>query len=184
MHWLDPSALPIVRGRVAQFTLNRHGDVDGVLLDGDRQVHVPPHMGPALEKLVAVGESIEARYVKPRGADVFAAVTVTSAAGKTIVDGGPPPKHERHDHRNQPARRPVHVGGRVRLTLYAPKGEVCGGVLGSGEQLRVDPKANAELADYFTAGAEVQVWGEAIRRKGVVTIDVHEIAFEADMAES
>ena len=92
MHWLDPAELPVVSGRVAQFTINRRGDVDGVLLEDDRQVHVPPHLGPALEKLVAVGDAIEARYVKPRGAALFAAVSISNADGKTLLDEGPAPE--------------------------------------------------------------------------------------------
>lgn len=182
MHWLDPAALPVVTGQVARFTVNRHGDVDGVLLDGDRQVHVPPHMGAALERLVGPGDRIEARYVKPRDAALFAAVSVSDERGRTIEDGGPPPKHERVA--REVSRKPVHVSGRIALTLFAPKGEVCGGVLESGEQIRVDPKANAELAAYFEKGAEIQVWGEALKRKGIVVVDVHEIAFEADMADA
>lgn len=181
MHWIDPSALPTVEGRVAQFTINRHGDVDGVLLDDDRQIHVPPHMGARLEKLVAIGDTIAARYVKPRGAQVFAAVSVSNARGKTVVDEGPPPKHG--PHREHPTRKPAHVQGRVTITLYAPKGEVCGGVLDSGVQLRVDPKANAELAPWFAVGAEIQVWGESHKRKGITVVDVHEIAYEEDLVE-
>jgi len=184
MHWLDPDALPVIEGRVAQFTINRHGDVDGILLDDDRQLHVPPHMGAALEKLVGIGDAIEARYVKPRGADLFAAVSVSNARGKTLVDQGPPPKHG-PDGRPTPKKRrspkPIDVAGRVRKTLYAPKGEVCGALLEDGEQVRVDPKANGELAPYFAEGAEIHVWGDGIRRKGITIVDVHEIAFSKDL---
>lgn len=187
MHWLDPKVLPAVQGRVARFTLNPRGDVDGVLLDDDRQIHVPPHMGAALEKLVSPGDAIEARYVKPRDAAVFAAVSVSDAKGRTIVDDGPPHKHGPHGHAPKPGKpprstKPLHVQGRVQVTLYAPKGEVCGAVLESGEQLRVDPKANAELAPCFEKGAEIDAWGEALKRRDVTVLDVHEIAFSRDLA--
>jgi hypothetical protein len=184
MHWLDPNALPVVKGRVAQFTINRRGDVDGVLLEDDRQVHVPPHMGAALERLVGVGDAIEARYVKPRGADLFAAVSVSNAAGKTLVDQGPPPKHGPDGHpkapRKERATKPIDVAGRVRTTLYAPKGEVCGAILDNGAQVRVDPKANADLAPYFARDSEIHVWGEGLKRKGITLVDVHEIAYIRD----
>ena len=185
MHWLDPQSLPLVEGRIAQFTINRRGDVDGVLLDDDRQVHVPPHLGAALEKLVSIGDTVEARYVKPRGADLFAAVSIGKVGGKTLVDQGPPPKHGPDGHPKPPkkerATRPVDLAGRVRVTLYAPKGETCGAVLEDGEQIRVDPKANADLAPYFVPGAEIHVWGEGIQRKGITVVDVHEIAFAGDL---
>ncbi len=118
MHWLDPNVLPSVKERVAHCTLNARGDVDGVLLDDDRQIHVPPHMGAALEKLV---------------------------------------------------------------TLYAPKGEVCGAMLESGELLRVDPKADVELAPRFAKGAEIDAWGEGLKRRDVTVMDIHEIAFSSDL---
>ncbi len=182
MHWLDPEVLPRASGRIAHYTVNAHGDVDGCILDDGRQVHVPPHMGSALTRLVPVGDFIEVRFVKPRDADVLAAVSVADASGKAIVDGGPsagrghPPAK-----RAPPSRRPMHVAGRVRRTLYAPKGEICGAVLDDGTQLRVDPKANAELADYFATDAAVEAWGEGLKRKGVTVVDVHEIAFEGDV---
>ena len=185
MHWLDPQALPTVQGRVARYTLNARGDVDGVLLDDDRQIHVPPHMGAALEKLVAPGETIEARYVKPRDAAVFAAISVSDRKGKTLVDDGPPHKHgPKHEHAAKAARatKPMHVQGRVQVTLYAPKGEVCGAMLESGEQLRVDPKANVDLAPCFAKGAEIDAWGEGLKRRDVTVLDVHEIAFSSDLA--
>ena len=182
MHWLDPSVLPTVKGRVAQFTVNRHGDVDGLLLDDDRQIHVPPHMGGAVAKLVGIGDAVEARYVKPRDAAVFAAVTVSDAQGRTVADDGPP--HPRHHGgpKDHAPRKAMHVTGRVRVTLYAPKGEVCGAVLDSGAQVRLDPKANADLADYFAKDAEIEVWGEGLKRRGVTVVDVHEIAYADDMA--
>lgn len=183
MHWLDPSVLPVVKGRVAHFTVNPHGDVDGLLLDDDRQVHVPPHLGRALTKLVGVGDAVEARYVKPRDAAVFAAVSVSDATGKTVVDEGPPHHGPKHEQPPKPpvATKPMHVGGRVRVTLHAPKGEVCGAVLDSGTQVRVDPKANAELAGFFAKDADIQVWGEGLQRQGVTVVDVHEIAYSADL---
>ena len=144
-------------------------------------------MGAAVEKLFAVGDTIEARYVKPRSGDVFAAVSVTAQSGKSVVDDGPPHKHDKHGphhdggpRKDKLALKPIDLVGRVRQTLYAPKGEVAGAVLESGEQLRVDAKANAELAGYFEIGAEIRVWGEAFQRKGTTVVEVGEIGFSKD----
>ena len=180
MHWLDPSVLPTVEGRVAQFTINADGDVDGVLFDDNRRVHVPPHMGGALERLVGIGETLSARYVKPRDGDVYAAVSVTGPGGKTLTDAGPPPKHDRPK-KDPVATRPTRLEGRVRVTLHAPKGEVAGAILDDGTQIRLDAKANAELADYFVKGAHIVVWGDAFKRKGVTIVDLDEIAFAKDV---
>jgi hypothetical protein len=185
MHWIDPSVLPAIKGTIACFTRNTRGDVDGVLLSEDGQIHVPPHMGADVEKLFAVGDAIEARYVKPRMGDVFAAVSVTNASGRTLVDDGPPHHHDKHgpkhqDHPNKPAMKAVDLAGRVQRTLFAPKGEVAGAILESGEQLRVDPKANAELAPYFESGADIRVWGEALTLSGTTVVEVGEIGFSRD----
>ena len=184
MHWIDPESVPALSGTIACFTRNPRGEVDGALLDDGGQVHVPPHLGAAFEKMFAPGDAIEARGVRPRGGDVFAAVSVRNAAGKRLVDDGPPHPHHHGGppklKKKRPAVRPVELAGRVRRTLYAPKGEVSGAVLETGEQLRVDAKANAELAGYFVAGAEVRVWGEAFTRAGTTVVDVGEIGFAKD----
>ena len=54
-------------------------------------------------------------------------------------------------------------------------------MLDDGTQLRVDPKANAELAPCFATGASIDVWGDGLKRKGVTVVDVHEIAFASDL---
>lgn len=76
--------------------------------------------------------------------------------------------------------KPIDLSGRVKRTLYAPKGEVAGAVLESGQQLRVDPKANVELGPYFESGAEVRIWGDAFQRKGTTVVEVGEIGFSKD----
>ena len=88
MHWIDPACLPETRGRVTQFLLNPRGDIDGLILNGDLQVHVPPHLGRELVRRVAVGDRIRVRGVKPRRAEMIAAVQLTGRDGVDIVDDG------------------------------------------------------------------------------------------------
>lgn len=93
------------------------------MLSNDRQIHVPPHTGAGVENLFALGNRIEARYVKPHQDDVFAAVSVASAARKSLMDDGPPHKSRKHgpDHdgrpKPKPATKPIDVVGRVKRTL-------------------------------------------------------------------
>lgn len=45
MPWIDPACLSERRGRVTQLLLYPRGDIDGLILDGRLQVHVPPRLG-------------------------------------------------------------------------------------------------------------------------------------------
>ncbi len=173
MHWIDPACLPETRGRVTQFLLNPHGEIDGLILNGDLQVHVPPHLGRKLTRHVAVGDRIRVRGVKARGAGMIAAVQLTGRGGVDIVDDGPvhdAPKPSR------PARKPMELRGEVALALHGPKGELNGALLTSGVALRMPPHAAAELRDYLRAGTHVQVWGHGVATPHGTTLDVHEIA--------
>src|SRR5207247_8328184 len=48
MQWIHPDSLPEVAGSLERFVLNRHGEVDGFVMNGQTQtpilVHTPPHM--------------------------------------------------------------------------------------------------------------------------------------------
>ena len=57
-HGVDPKSLPQTNGTVSKFLFNLHGDADGFLLDGEHQVHLPPHLSSELLKAVKVGDKI------------------------------------------------------------------------------------------------------------------------------
>ena len=56
MHWIDHDFLPDICGTVERFIVNRHGEVDGLVLiyDPDRFlfVHLPPHLGAEMTAAV------------------------------------------------------------------------------------------------------------------------------------
>ena len=93
---VDPTSLPQTSGTVSKFLFNVHGDADGFLLDGEHQVHLPPHLSAELLKAVKVGDKIVVRGVKPQGVDLLVAASVTAANGAEIVDHGPRPKPQKH----------------------------------------------------------------------------------------
>lgn len=184
MHWIDPDSLPETRGTVTRFLLNPHGELEGFVLGSRRlqQVHFPPHLSPQIARLVAVGDEVRVRGVKPRGADMIAAVSLKSKTGKVLLDEGP---HRDGDkpHRPDAQRSPMDAGGEVLLSLCGPKGELRGALLDDGTSLRMPPHAAAELASYLAPGAHVHAWGQGIRNRHGRTIDVDEIAELVD-AES
>ena len=179
MHWIDPDQLPETRGTVSRFLLNSHGEPDGFILGKGKQVHFPPHLASQVTRHIAVGDKVRVRGLKPRAADVVAAVAITGPDGKMIVDNGPP--HDKpHHNRPHAASQPIEVSGTVLLSLYGPKGELHGALLEDGTSLRMPAHAAAELQDYLQAGASVQAWGQRVRNKHGCTLDVHDIAMLVD----
>ena len=183
MHWIDPDSLPETRGTVTRFLLNPHGELDGLVLGSrqPRQVHFPPHLSRQIARHVAVGDEIRVRGVKPRSADMIAAVSVTTKTGKVILDEGPHHDGEKHQ-RTEVERRPMQASGEVVLPLFGPKGELRGALLDDGTSLRMPPHAAAELASYLMPKVHVQAWGHGIGTRHGRTIEVDEIAELDDAA--
>lgn len=186
MHWIDPEGLPELRGTVSGFLLAPHGEVDGIVLGSRprRQVHVPPHLSRKIERHIALGDRVRVRGVKPRGADMVAAVAILAQDGTLILDDGPPVDGGQEGKRHKPhAERPaMEASGSVVLPLFGPKGELRGALLDCGTSLRMPPHAAAELASYLAPGALVQAWGHGIRNRRGCTIEVDEIAELTDTA--
>lgn len=161
MHWIDPDSLPEVSGTVERFVLNPHGEVDGFVMTGKAccvLVHTPPHMEAELTHSVKAGDHVSVYGVRPRGADLLAAVAVTAKDGRRIVDQGPDHdrEHPAHAHRNMQAE------GTVRLSLFGPKGELRGALLDDGTVVRIGPKEAAEIADLLAPHATLAVHGDGV----------------------
>ena len=193
MHWIDPVCLPVTRGAISAWLINPKGDLDGVVLDDQTQVHFPPHMGDAVAKRFKVGDVVHVRGVKPRGVEMVAAVSLTSADGHTVDDLGPGSKDGGKDGEKAKAGKASkdkagkdkkdgkpafgETEGNVVMSLYGPKGELRGALLDNGVSLRVPPHAAQELVAYLTPGAKVHAWGQGVKSRFGRTLDVSD--FEA-----
>lgn len=80
--------------------------------------------------------------MRPRGADLVAAVAITSSGGRQIIDEGPEPdrKHPKLKH------QPMAAEGNVRMSLFGPRGELRGALLSDGVVLRIGPKEAESVA--------------------------------------
>ena len=166
MHWIDPKSLPTVQGSVEQFIINPEGDLDGLVMARGEEmllVHFPPHMAGDVEHSIKVGEQIVVHGVWPRGVALIAAVALTNADGRQLVDRGPGGAHAK---REKTAKRHTHrdhaVSGRVRLSLFGPKGELRGALLEDNTAIRVGKKEAEEFAELLRPGAALAVRGEAV----------------------
>lgn len=152
MHWIDPACLPETLGKVSQFLLNPHGELDGFILERSgrppQQVHFPPHLSNRVARHVAIGDSVRVRGVKPCSADLVVAISLTTQNAVEIVV----------------------------LPLFGPKGELRGALLDDGTSLRMPPHAATELAAYLAPGVHVQAWGDGVKNRHGRTVNVHEIA--------
>jgi len=180
MHWIDPECLQETRGTVTHFLLNSHGELDGLILGNDRQVHFPPHMSRQVTKFIGIGDKVRVHGVKPRAANIVAAVQLTSGTGLKILDEGPHHGEKKHG-KPHVDRRPMEAMGEVQLSLYGPKGELRGALLTDGTSIRMPAHAAEELASYLAPGAHIQVWGHGVKNRFGKTIEVDEIAELVDV---
>ena len=183
MHWLDPNYLPVTKGTVHQFLLNPHGDADGMILTDGTEVHFPPHMAKEIVAAIHPGQTVTVHGVKPRDANVIAAVSVESAAGKRFVDNGPPHDDEEHgkkEHKAELKHEPMHAEGVVKQALHGPKGETRGALLVDGSIIRFPPHEAKGLSSLLKAGAHIAVKGEGLKTKIGTVIDAREIGGSKD----
>lgn len=179
MHWIDPDSLPETAGTFERFVLNPHGEVDGFVLRDKKTVvlvHTPPHMDKELTRHLKPREIVRVRGVRPRGADLLAAVSVTTAGGREIVDNGP--DHDREHPKVKHA--PMVAEGTVELSLFGPKGELRGALLSDGTVLRIGPKEAEHIADLLAPGASIAARGDGLQTKHGRVIHVDEAGPDED----
>ena len=178
MHWLDPDYLPEVSGTVKQFLVNPHGEIDGMIFKNGTELHFPPHLSGKISKLIAVGEKVKVRGVRPRSSDVIVGVSIETAKGEQIIDCGAP-KHrkpgKRDDrHELKPKIMDIETSGVVQRALHGPKGEIRGVLLESGEAIRFPEHEAKKLISLTKPGVRFAVRGQALTTKfgTVINADV------------
>lgn len=175
MHWIDPDSLPEMKGRVERFLLNPHGEIDGFVMTSEANtpvlVHAPPHLEAEITRHLKPGDVVRVRGVRPRGANLFAAVRLTASNGTQIVDHGP--DHNRKHPKLE--KKKISTGGTVRLSLFGPKGELRGALLNDGTVIRIGPKEARQLAKLLAPGAMVAVSGDGLETEHGRVVHAKEI---------
>ncbi len=179
MHWIDPDYLPELKGTVDLFLLNPHGDSDGLILTDGSEVHFPPHLSRKIRKAIRPGDKVKVRGVRPRGADLVAAVAIEAADGKRIVDDGPPDEdekgHKHGHHANGGAkRRKMQAEGVVRRALHGPKGEIRGALFEDGRMIRFPPHEAEAISGMLASGTHLAISGDGIETELGTVIEAHE----------
>ena len=178
----DPNQLPAMHGTVALYSLTPRGDVDGVILADGTQVHMPPHLGPRLVAAVKPGDAVTFHGLHAQALPLVQALSLSNDATKqTVVDAGPPPR--------PPAPPPgqsatgfrwQQAEGRVRETLYGPRGDMNGALLDDGTQVHLPPDRAAALAADLAPGQTLVAHGYGVAGPYGRSIDAAQIGPAAD----
>ena len=178
MHWIDPAHLPETKGTVDRFLINQHGDANGLLLAGGKEVHFPPHMSKLVVAALKPGDRVKVRGVHPRGVDMVSAVSLQAGDATPIVDNGPPKEEREHKGEKKPKpepHKPVDVEGVVKHVLHGPKGEKRGALLEDGTIVCMPPHAGESLHDTLVAGHKLAARGGSLTNALGTVVDAHEI---------
>lgn len=180
MHWIDPDCLPEVKGTIERFVLNPHGEIDGFVMNSETAasvlVHTPPHMETELTRHVKAGDVISVRGVRPRKADLIAAVAVITTNGASIMDEGP--DHDREHPKLE--KKKMSAEGTVRLSLFGPKGELRGALLADGTVIRIGPKEAEQITRLLEPNAKIAVRGDGIETRHGRVVHAKEIGTGSD----
>ncbi|HEY0425305.1 MAG TPA: hypothetical protein VGC82_18445 [Rhodopila sp.] len=151
----DPSQLPAIPGKVAQYSLTPRGDVDGLILTDGTEVHLPPHLGTQLVYAVKPGDAVTVRGLRARAIPMVQAMSISNdATGTTVSDNGPGgPRGPRG------AEQPLTAEGRIKAQLHGPNGDLNGALLDDGTIVRLPPTEAQRMAANLTAGAPLYVQG-------------------------
>jgi len=152
------AAAPSIAGRVQQYLLTPHGEVDGLLLADGTVVKSPPHLGPMLASIAKPGDGVSVvgffGPVTSYGRAIKALAITNTATGRTVVDQ-PPAERPLPPHVRGLVRAPLTVSGPVAHVLVNPKGDVDGLVLAGGEQVKLKPKTGALVLTQLGQGVGV-----------------------------
>ena len=160
----DPAQLPSVRGKVAEYSLSPRGEVDGLILADNTEIHFPPHLGAQLALAVKPGDAVTIHGLRARAVPMVQAMSITNDTTGTIVaDTGPGGSHSQGGPAGPGAPGQVRTAeGKVRALLHGPRGELNGVLLDDGAIVRLPPPEAQRLAGQLTPGAPLFVQGPAV----------------------
>jgi len=166
-----------ISGTVARFTLTPRGDLDGLILSDNTQVHVPPHLSDQLAAVVRPGNFVTiAGYRSPTGALFIATSVTNTASNQTVIDRGPPAPGlappPPPPGMPAPGAQDSFAQGRVERLLRGPAGDVNGAILDDGTILHMPPHIAYQFASLLVPGKTVaaQGWGLSTPHGRVVDV--------------
>jgi hypothetical protein len=81
----NPDQLPVLRGRVQQFTLTPRGDIDGLILTNGTEVDTPPYLSTEIAYAIKPGDMVTIHGLHAAALPLVRAVSVTDDATRRTV---------------------------------------------------------------------------------------------------
>src|SRR6266851_2380198 len=154
----DPQQLPMLQGKVAQYSLTPRGEVDGLILEDGTEIRLPPHLGVQLVVAIKPGDRVTVHGLKAREIAMVQAISVTNdATGATVTDDGPGGPRGPRD-RGQP----LSAQGHIKTQLHGPRGDLNGVLLEDGTIVRLPPDEADRLAAQLAPGQPLYVEGDGV----------------------
>lgn len=165
----NPDQLPVLRGRVQQFTLTPRGDIDGLILTDGTEVDTPPYLSTQIAYAVKPGDMVTIHGLHAAALPLVRAVSVTDdATGRTVIDTGPPgpgrgpmppPPAAPATSNAGSFPRLTEVQGKVRIVLRGPQGDPNGALLDDGAIVRLPPPEAYRFATMLQPGQTIVAEG-------------------------
>jgi len=189
--------LTVVSGKIADWTTNKPGDVDGFRLDSQALVHFPPHHGDAMQEWLKPDEAVTV-FAKPKsrsdGGEVMEAVIIQSGDTAMHVPGPAPKpepksrpttdghKHEHeheheHEHDAKKPEPPMSARGKITSLQENQHGDVDGLVIDEETEVKFPPHMGLSVLASVQVGSEVVVDGRRHETpKGEIHLHADKIA--------
>ena len=175
----DPSQLPTIRGKVAEYSLTPRGDVDGLILADGTEVHLPPHLGTQLVYAVKPGDAVTIHGLRARAIPMVQAMSISNdATGGSVTDTGPAGPGGPPGPRGMQAS--LTAQGHVKAQLHGPQGELNGALLDDGTIVRLPPPEAQRLVAELAPGAPLTVQGSGFAGTLGHVIEARSIGPSAD----
>lgn len=163
----ETMAQETVTGKVKELLRNDRNDIDGLSLEGGKEIHFPPHMGASVAKFLKPGDEIKvlgAKVTRPRGEIVFE-ITQIENQGKTLTidrphpPGGPGSKGVRGNQGAAVKGAVMKVTGKIRSFATNRHQDVDGLILEDATEVKLPPHQGRELQALVKIGDEVRIEG-------------------------
>jgi hypothetical protein len=168
----DPAQLPTFHGKVLQYDLSPHGDIDGVILDSGLEVHTSPHQATEVAAAVRPGDTVTIHGLKARELSLVRARSLTNdTSAATVVDNQDSRGREEHGHDGEHEHHSGHrrggghgapgeVQGRIKMQLHDPEGDVDGVLLADGTIVHFPSQTATAKAAQLVPGQNLFVQGD------------------------
>lgn len=168
--------LTSINGTVQAYLLNKAGEVDGLLLQDGKQLHLPPHCSGTLKEAIKPGDDIEALVEpgeeSPLGSQFRTQSLNNIQSGQTVTDQPPPPEPKPGE--------PLHVEGSVAHWLVGHKGEPKGFILDNGTYLHIPPHVGKNLTERVKPGDRLVAEGKGTRNDFGTSLEVEKLELNGE----